>query len=255
MVAVILMLWRGVVLVIFLCGCATNRAEPAAVPESKGPAGDISSGDSTSESSPSQIERSYVAEARDGTQNGQFAARPEDAKGERDPSKEQDEPILVHSGDKQTERTSEGGFGAAQKMASDSERIVVARIMVDHPPPRLFVIGSEELVAEVGYLKTVVACAARVFESMQLEEDVWCLSIFSEPRFAGWKHEERIMPYVEDGTWPTAYLGEYCSKTGVLVRYPLVPSRKNRVKVRPLNDVSLRDCVQGELPTPEPFPR
>jgi hypothetical protein len=53
----------------------------------------------------------------------------------------------------------------------------------------------------------------------------WSVSVFEEVKYAGYKNDESIRPYWEDGSWHKAYLAEYAHQESLLVRYPMQEER------------------------------
>ena len=51
-------------------------------------------------------------------------------------------------------------------------------------------------------------------------KDIWSLSVFSDPKYAGYKDEEHIIPYHKNNSWAKAYVAEYDSQTNTLTSYP-----------------------------------
>ena len=48
----------------------------------------------------------------------------------------------------------------------------------------------------------------------------WSLSLFTHEKYAGYKDEERIIPYHKDNSWAKAYKAEYDSASNSLISNP-----------------------------------
>jgi len=48
----------------------------------------------------------------------------------------------------------------------------------------------------------------------------WALSIFSNRKFAGYKDNPALLPFVQSGEWARGYLAEYDAATGILTLDP-----------------------------------
>ena len=59
----------------------------------------------------------------------------------------------------------------------------------------------------------------------------WSVSFFSDPTYAGYKHDDNMQPFVRDGSWSRAYLGEYERVEGKLTLHPADPKRLKFLKV------------------------
>jgi hypothetical protein len=55
--------------------------------------------------------------------------------------------------------------------------------------------------------------------------DDWQASLFSDARYAGYKDEKRVEPFLINGTWARNYLAEYDNRSGVFTLYPLLPEK------------------------------
>jgi len=53
----------------------------------------------------------------------------------------------------------------------------------------------------------------------------WSVSLFSDAKFAAYKTEPQVRRFVEDGSWSSAYLGEYDASSEKLTLYPSDPEK------------------------------
>ena len=101
--------------------------------------------------------------------------------------------------------------------SGDSTKIV----RIDDRNERLFVI------AQVNQINTP-AKARRLLLSLQASVKecrpgwgrTWSVSFFSDPKYAGYKHDDNMAPFVRDGSWSKAYVGEYERQTLKLIMNP-----------------------------------
>ena len=74
--------------------------------------------------------------------------------------------------------------------------------------------------------KEETSALVRKAESCVLGQPRWAgvysLSVFSERKFAGYKTDDSILPFVKSGEWDGAYLIEYDRATTELTTLPLV---------------------------------
>src|SRR5215510_136767 len=54
----------------------------------------------------------------------------------------------------------------------------------------------------------------------------WVISLFSDPRLAGYKDDPALLTFVMDGSWGDSYLGEYDNEKHLLTIHPLDPARR-----------------------------
>jgi hypothetical protein len=101
-------------------------------------------------------------------------------------------------------------------------------VRIDDRNERLFVI------AQVNQINTA-AKARRLLLSLQASVKqcrpdwgkTWSVSFFSDLKYAGYKHDDNMAPFVRDGSWSKAYLGEYERQTGKLI---MNPANHERIK-------------------------
>jgi hypothetical protein len=60
----------------------------------------------------------------------------------------------------------------------------------------------------------------------------WSASFFSDRKYAGYKHDSQMEPFVEDGSWFRSYVGEYDRKTEKLTLNPTDPKKVKFLKIR-----------------------
>jgi hypothetical protein len=112
--------------------------------------------------------------------------------------------------------------------SDDSAKIV----QMDERNERAFVVTSLDKI-------NTVAKARRLLSSLQgtLKQcrpdwgNMWSVSFFSDAKYAGYKHDDKMKPFVRDGTWSRAYLGEYERVEGKLTLHPADPNRLKFLKV------------------------
>lgn len=112
--------------------------------------------------------------------------------------------------------------------SDDSAKIV----QMDERNERAFVVTSPDRI-------NTVAKARRVLLSLQetLKQcrpswgNMWSVSFFSDAKYAGYKHDDKMKPFVRDGSWSRAYLGEYERVEGKLTLHPADSNRLKFLKV------------------------
>jgi hypothetical protein len=60
----------------------------------------------------------------------------------------------------------------------------------------------------------------------------WSLSFFSSKRYAGYRDEQPLRPYVVSGEWMNAYVAEYDHAARKLVRFPVHPEKRMEILIR-----------------------
>jgi hypothetical protein len=95
--------------------------------------------------------------------------------------------------------------------------MAVAR--VDERNHRLFAVALSQSPAS---LKQQIASASECFDNSSWSAD-WHVSLFTEEKYAGYNHEEKIIPHHKNNAWAEVYVGEYDGQTGGYTAYPALP--------------------------------
>lgn len=104
-------------------------------------------------------------------------------------------------------------------------------VRVDDRNERLFVVASDSDVANMPTVKKMVREAdAYVAACKGAWSAKWSVSVFSDKKYAAYKDEDQVAPYLQSGEWATAYLAEYDNSNGQLTRFPL-QQRRNEVQL------------------------
>ena len=106
-------------------------------------------------------------------------------------------------------------------------------VRVDDRNRRLFVIATAREVETRRLVERTLARSAGYIGSCHPDwADRWSVTLMAERRFAGYKTEPEILPYVKDGSWSKGYLAEYDRRRSILVRFPLIPARRVELEIR-----------------------
>jgi len=98
---------------------------------------------------------------------------------------------------------------------------------VDDRNERLFVIASESDIAGPTKIEKIVEGAGSYIAACRRDwSSKWSVSAFSDKKYAAYKDEPQVAPYIENGEWQKAYLAEYDNSDASLVRFPLQPTRR-----------------------------
>ncbi|MEN8179212.1 MAG: hypothetical protein ABFS39_11440 [Pseudomonadota bacterium] len=97
------------------------------------------------------------------------------------------------------------------------ERILnVEVVRIDEKNHRYFIVSKEIKALDV---KNKINIMDKCFSNTPWQRD-WALSVFTEAKYAGYKDEQKIIPYHIDNTWAAAYTVEYDHFTKSLIKNP-----------------------------------
>jgi hypothetical protein len=109
-------------------------------------------------------------------------------------------------------------------------------LRVDRQNKRLFVEGNEADVSSQNRIDSYLRNLDRVIATCEPSWKAnWSLSVFSNPKLAGYKSDGELSTAVENGNWGRAYVAEYDRSTQVLTILP-VDSRKRRTRKVIINE-------------------
>lgn len=124
------------------------------------------------------------------------------------------------------------GPASADPECRSSDEITVVR--TDDRNHRSFVVRPPTTVESQKSLADVVARAEALIAHCRPQwGSDWRLSVFSEEKYAGYKDEPQILPYVRDGHWAESYLAECSVKDRRCVTYPLLPNQRRTWTINP----------------------
>jgi hypothetical protein len=105
-------------------------------------------------------------------------------------------------------------------------------IRVDKQNKRLFIEATETSVTSRAkidsYLRKLDKAIANCEPSWTAS---WSLSVFSDPKLAGYKSDSELSGAVENGDWGKAYIAEYDRSAQVLTILPLDPGKRRTRQV------------------------
>ena len=112
--------------------------------------------------------------------------------------------------------------------SDDSAKIV----QMDERNERAFVVTSPERINTVVKARRVLLFLQETLKQCRPNwGHMWSVSFFSDAKYAGYKHDDKMKPFVRDGSWSRAYLGEYERVEGKLTLHPADPNRLKFLKV------------------------
>jgi hypothetical protein len=121
------------------------------------------------------------------------------------------------------------GQALAETCKSDDSTKIVH---VDDRNERVFVVTSLERINTVVKARKVLLSLQQTLKQCRPAWGrTWSVSFFSDPTYAGYKHDDNMQPFVRDGSWSRAYLGEYERVEGKLTLHPAEPHRLKFLKV------------------------
>jgi hypothetical protein len=99
------------------------------------------------------------------------------------------------------------------------ENILKAQVVrVDNRNHRFFVVGRQINVIDI---KDNLSRLEKCFADTEWQPD-WAISVFTDAKYAGYKDEDRIIPFHKDNAWANAYVLEYDRESGSLIQNPAV---------------------------------
>ena len=112
--------------------------------------------------------------------------------------------------------------------SDDSAQIV----HVDDRNERVFVVTSLDKINTVAKARKVLLSLQQTLKQCRAKWGrTWSVSFFSDRKYAGYKHDDNMQPFVRDGSWSRAYLGEYERVEGKLTLHPADPTRLKFLRV------------------------
>ena len=121
------------------------------------------------------------------------------------------------------------GQARAETCKSDDAAKIV---QIDERNERAFVVTSPDKINTVTKARKVLLAVQETLKQCRPKwGNTWSVSFFSDPKYAGYKHEDNMKPFVRDGSWSSAYLGEYERVEGKLTLHPADPKRIKFLKV------------------------
>lgn len=107
----------------------------------------------------------------------------------------------------------------------------VARVDVRNQ--RLFVEASAAQVVDSTVVNRLILDSAEFIARCHAGwSPQWSLSFFSNKKYAGYRDEQPLRPYVVSGEWMNAYVAEYDHAARKLVRYPVHPEKRAESLIR-----------------------
>jgi len=105
-------------------------------------------------------------------------------------------------------------------------------VQIDERNERIFVVTSLDKINTVVKARKVLLALQKTLQECRSNwGNTWSVSFFSDAKHAGYKHDDSIKPFVRDGSWSRAYLGEYEHAEGKLTLHPADPNRLKFLKV------------------------
>jgi hypothetical protein len=119
---------------------------------------------------------------------------------------------------------------AAQDQSCSGKQYRVVR--VDNQSKRLFVVTLPSAISSARKATRVLfKLQSFVGKCHGSWENVWSVSFFSNPEYAGYKDEPGIQPYVNSGEWQAGYVGEYENEKHTLILNPLLPEKVKKLRL------------------------
>jgi len=107
-------------------------------------------------------------------------------------------------------------------LASCVEKALFAKVTrIDIQNKRFFIVGNNLSAEDV---RLNISQIRQCFHT-SLWAEQWSLSVFNDSKYAGYKDEELMRPFVKDNSWANAYVAEYDERTQVLMAYPALNSK------------------------------
>jgi len=120
-----------------------------------------------------------------------------------------------------------GPIAACMLSANDSCIRPENVVRIDAQNERLFIAATPAEVSGADSMIRLVSNATQYIAKCHVNwGSRWSLSVFSDAKYAAYKDEQAVRPYVISGEWATAYLAEYDHGTKKLVRYPAQPEKR-----------------------------
>ena len=125
-----------------------------------------------------------------------------------------------------------GVFGRAGSdgVCKNIQSVEVVRL--DDRSQRVFIAARSDQIDPFTKAHTLLSFIQNVLRDCRPAwKDSWSVSFFTERKFANYKTESDVEPFVKDGSWFRAYVGEYDRKTHKLSLNPLDPRKVKFLKV------------------------
>jgi hypothetical protein len=121
------------------------------------------------------------------------------------------------------------GQAPAETCKSDDSAKIV---QVDDRNERVFVVTSLDKINTVAKARKVLLSLQETLKHCRAKWGrTWSVSFFSDRKYAGYKHDDKMQRFVRDGSWARAYLGEYERVEGKLTLHPADLQRLKFLKV------------------------
>ncbi|OLB32001.1 MAG: hypothetical protein DMG41_12305 [Acidobacteria bacterium] len=105
-------------------------------------------------------------------------------------------------------------------------------VQMDERNERVFAVTSLDRINTVAKARKVLLSLQKTLKQCRPTwGNTWSVSFFSDRKYAGYKHDDNMKPFVRDGSWSRAYLGEYERVEGKLSLHPADPNRLKFLKV------------------------
>ena len=105
-------------------------------------------------------------------------------------------------------------------------------VQIDERNERVFVVTSLDTINTAARARKVLLSLQKTLKQCRATwGNTWSVSFFSDRKYAGYKHDDNMKPFVRDGSWSRAYLGEYERAEGKLTLHPADPNRLKFLKV------------------------
>lgn len=105
-------------------------------------------------------------------------------------------------------------------------------VQVDERNERVFVVTSLDKINTAAKARKVLLSVQQTLKQCRPGwRNTWSASFFSDPKYAGYKHDDNMKPFVRNGSWSRAYLGEYERVEGKLTLHPADPKNLKFLKV------------------------
>jgi hypothetical protein len=105
-------------------------------------------------------------------------------------------------------------------------------VRIDERNERIFVVTTLDKINTVAKARKVLLALQKTLKECRSNwGNTWSVSFFSDAKHAGYKYDDSVKPFVRDGSWSRAYLGEYERVEGKLTLHPADPNRLKFLKV------------------------
>jgi len=127
----------------------------------------------------------------------------------------------------------EVAFGQAPSDGNCNSTDAPKIVKVDDRAKRVFVEARlDEINTTTKAKKILISVAKSLKQCRPSWDNSWSASFFSDRKYAGYKHDSEMEPFVQDGSWFRSYVGEYERQTEKLTLNPTESKKIKFLKVR-----------------------